>query len=175
VSGFFRQAQRHQRMVCFDDGTDRFQMRAAGIAIRDGRVLVQNITGDSLSTIPGGRIDQGETSVEAVVREIDEEFGERVTLGGLLFVIESFFPEHGVDFHEVGFFYEMTVADSFPYRADGGVCHRFQEGPVELEYRWVATERHVLAAHHVHPVVLHDRLGVLPQTTQHILDRRLAR
>ena len=56
--------QRHNQMICFDDGADRFQMRAAGIAIRDGRVLVQNIKGNRTTFMPGGRIDQNESSVD---------------------------------------------------------------------------------------------------------------
>lgn len=172
MTEFFRPARRHLRMVCFDDGADRFQMRAAGIAIRDGRVLVQNVAGQPLSTIPGGRIDQNETSTATVVREMDEEFGHAVSVGSLAFVVESFFPDNGQIFHEIGFFYRMTVPDDFPYRADGGVCHRFQEGPVELEYRWVEVSPSVLAAHHFHPPVLRDRLGAIPETTLHILDRR---
>ena len=84
--------QRHNQMICFDDGADRFQMRAAGIAIRDGRVLVQNIKGNPTTFIPGGRIDQNESSIDTVVREIEEEFGRTVEVGPLLFVIESFYP-----------------------------------------------------------------------------------
>ena len=54
-----RPVQRHDRMVCFDDATDRFQMRAAAIALRNGRVLVQNLVGVANCFLPGGRIEQG--------------------------------------------------------------------------------------------------------------------
>jgi 8-oxo-dGTP pyrophosphatase MutT (NUDIX family) len=165
-----RAVQRHLRMICFDDGADRFQMRAAGIALRNGRVLVQNVSGDTVASIPGGRIDQHETSVATVVREMEEEFGRRVEVGPLAFVIESFFPEKMQRFHEIGFYYPITVPDDFPYH-DTDICHRFQEGPVEIEYRWVETTPEALASANLYPEPLRTRLGSLPAATVHILDR----
>jgi 8-oxo-dGTP pyrophosphatase MutT (NUDIX family) len=167
-------AQRHNRMICFDDGEDRFQMRAAGIAIRDGRVLVQNIAGAPASTIPGGRVDQRESSAETVSREIEEEFGQRISVGPLAFVIESFFRENNQLFHEVGFFYAISVPPAFPFDGTGAVCHRFREGPIEMEYRWVDSTAAGLARCALHPVPLRSRLASLPATPQHIIDREPA-
>lgn len=165
-----RAVERHLRMVCFDDGVDRFQMRAAGIAHRNGRVLVQNLTGVDQVFLPGGRIDQHEPSPVTVVREMEEEFGHRVEVGPLAFVIESFFVEKGRPFHEIGFYYAMSVPDGFPYD-DSEVCHRFSEGEVESEYRWVEATPSALAAASLVPPLLRDRLGVLPASTVHLLDR----
>lgn len=162
--------QRHNQMICFDDGTDRFQMRAGGVAIRDGRVLVQNIKGDATTFIPGGRIDQNETSVETVVREIEEEFGRTVAAGPLLFVIESFYPQNAQLFHEVGFYYGIIVPDDFPYH-ETDICHRCFEGPVEMEYRWIPSDAATLTAATFYPLPLRDRLATLPTSTVHILDR----
>lgn len=163
---------RHLRMVCFDDGPDRFQMRAAGIAIRNGRVLVQNIKGDPISFIPGGRIDQNESSAAALVREIDEEFGRSVETGPLLFVIESFYPENAQVFHEVGFYFGMSVADDFPYH-DTDICHRCVEGSAEMEYRWIPATASALTAANFHPACLRERLQALPISTEHIIEREV--
>ena len=161
---------RQGRMVCFDDGEDRFQLRAAGIAIRQGRVLVQNISGDAWTFIPGGRVDQHETTRETVVREIEEEFGRTVEVGPLLFVIESFFPDRGKQFHEMGFYFGVEVPDDFPYH-ESEICHRCMEGTAEMEYRWVpATAASLMAANFV-PSLLRDRLQSLPTETVHLVDR----
>lgn len=167
-----RSIHRHDRMVCFDDATDRFQMRAAAIAIRSGRVLVQNLTGVASCFLPGGRIEQGESSGETLVREIQEEFGRTVEVGGLTFVIESFFSENGQRFHEVGFYYRIEVGDDFPYH-DADICHRCMEGSVEMEYRWVPATEASLAAAVFYPEPLRGRLMQLPSATVHILDRAL--
>jgi 8-oxo-dGTP pyrophosphatase MutT (NUDIX family) len=168
-----RAVQRHERMVCFDDGADRFQMRAAGIAMRDGRVLVQNIKGVSATFLPGGRIDQNESSTETIVREMQEEFGRTVEVGPLVFVIESFFPEKAQLFHEVGLYYGVTVPEDFPYH-EAEICHRCFEGPVEMEYRWVPASVEALTVCAFFPEPLRNRLARLPETTLHLLDRALA-
>ena len=160
-------------MVCFDDGADRFQMRAAGIALRDGRVLVQSLAGVSATFLPGGRIDQNETSVETLGREMQEEFGQTVRVGPLAFVIESFFAEKSQLFHEVGLYYGIALPDGFPYH-ETEVCHRCFEGTVEMEYRWVPATAAALAAAAFVPVPLRDRLGTLPPAPVHILNREVA-
>jgi len=161
---------RHDRMVCFDDGADRFQMRAAAIAIRNGRVLVQNLAGNPTTFLPGGRIEQGEASPETLVREMQEEFGHVVEVEDLVFVIEAFYPERSQHFHEVGLYYRIAVADDFPYH-DTDICHRCYEGTVEMEYRWVVVTEAALSAARFHPATLRPRLGSLPATTVHIVDR----
>ena len=164
-----RAVLRHARMVCFDDGADRFQMRSAAIAIRNGRVLVQNLVGDPTSFLPGGRIEQNESSVETLAREMQEEFGHTVEVGPLAFVIESFYPEKSQLFHEVGLYYGVTVPDAFPYH-DADVCHRCFEGTVEMEYRWVPATAAALTACTFYPEPLRTRLGTMPRSTVHILD-----
>jgi 8-oxo-dGTP pyrophosphatase MutT (NUDIX family) len=165
-----RPVLRHDRMVCFDDGGDRFQMRAAAIALRNGRVLVQNLTGLSNCFLPGGRIEQGESSTETLVREMQEEFGHTVQVGQLAFVIESFFPEKGQLFHEVGLYYRIEVGEDFPYH-DTDICHRCHEGNVEMEYRWVEADQVSLGAAEFFPEPLRGRLTDIQPVTVHILDR----
>lgn len=161
---------RHDRMVCFDDGADRFQMRAAAIAIRNGRVLVQNIAGEATTFLPGGRIEQGEASTETLIREMAEEFGREIEVRDLVFVMESFYPSRSQQFHETSLYYRIAVADDFPYH-DTDICHRCFEGTAEMEYRWVPVTEAALEAVRFHPRALRGRLAELPVTTVHILDR----
>ena len=167
-----RPVLRHDRMVCFDDGADRFQMRAAGIALKNGRVLIQNIAGDTTTFLTGGRMEQGEASAATVVREMEEEFGVTVGLGPMAYLLETFFTDRGMRFHEIGHYYPILTTDVLPYR-DSGICHRAYEGTVEMEYRWVRPSPDELAAHNFVPYPLRDRLeGALPDALVHILDDR---
>ena len=165
-----RPVQRHDRMVCFDDGADRFQMRAAAIAIRNGRVLVQNIAGNPTVFLPGGRIEQGESSGDTLVREMQEEFGHVVEVRELVYVIESFYPDRAQQFHEVGLYYRIEVGEDFPYH-DSEICHRCFEGTAEMEYRWVPFTEAGLDTARFHPLILRPRLSELPTTTVHIVAR----
>jgi ADP-ribose pyrophosphatase YjhB (NUDIX family) len=77
-------------------------VNCAGAFVRDGdgRVLLilrANDPGRGLWSVPAGRIEAGETSAEAAVREVREETGLEVVLGEVLwrgavgeFVVEDF-------------------------------------------------------------------------------------
>jgi 8-oxo-dGTP diphosphatase len=65
----------------------------AGAVIKDGqgRLLLirrRNEPGAGLWSLPGGRIEPGETGDQAVAREVREETGLSVTVGRLLGVVE---------------------------------------------------------------------------------------
>jgi ADP-ribose pyrophosphatase YjhB (NUDIX family) len=67
---------------------------------RDGRVLLierGKPPGEGLWTVPGGRLDRGETLAQAVAREVREETGLIVEVGALACVVERM----GDDFHFV--------------------------------------------------------------------------
>jgi len=165
-----RPVTRHDRMVCFEDGADRFQMRAAAIAIRNGRVLVQNIAGEQTTFLPGGRVEQGEATADTLVREIDEEFGQTVAVEDLVFVMESFYPSRSQQFHEISLYYRIAVGEGFPYH-DSEICHRCFEGTAEMEYRWVPVTEAALDAARFHPAGLRTRLSDLPTATVHLVTR----
>jgi 8-oxo-dGTP diphosphatase len=59
-------------------------------------LLVKNKgTGVSYYTLPGGAVEKGETLEEAAIREVKEETGLDVQLGGVFTVSEAFFEERG--------------------------------------------------------------------------------
>ena len=72
-----------------------------GAVVRDteGRLLLvrrANEPGRGLWSVPGGRVEPGETSPEAVVREVAEETGLAVVVTGLAGVVERAAPGGGV-------------------------------------------------------------------------------
>lgn len=48
--------------------------KAAGIIIKDRRLLVERSKGKDVFVAPGGKLEPGETSTQAVIRELKEEF-----------------------------------------------------------------------------------------------------
>lgn len=58
----------------------KLNIRAAGVIIHNGKVLVhRNINSDHYALI-GGRVEIGESSADTVKREIQEELGKEIEL-----------------------------------------------------------------------------------------------
>jgi 8-oxo-dGTP diphosphatase len=76
-------------------GATRYSV--AGIAVEDGKVFVaQRIPGGDLGgkwEFPGGKVEEGESGEEAVVREFREEFAVTVRTGPLM--ASASFEHHG--------------------------------------------------------------------------------
>jgi ADP-ribose pyrophosphatase YjhB (NUDIX family) len=71
--------------------TDRPQLCVGAVALSAGRLLlVQRATspGRGLWSLPGGRVEQGETLAEACVRELAEETGVEGVCGELIGWVE---------------------------------------------------------------------------------------
>lgn len=77
--------------------TDRPELCVGAIARRSGHLLlVQRATepGKGRWSLPGGRVEAGETMAEAVVREVREETGVEVVCGELVGWVERISDAH---------------------------------------------------------------------------------
>ena len=147
-----------RQMISFDGAGGRFNFRAAGIALRHGRVLVHRAQWDTHWALPGGRVEIGEESTVALAREIGEELGVVAEIGPLRFVMENFFSHNDVSFHELGFYYAVILPESFPFRDDGGICHECVDGDARLEFKWVEAQEVILTEIDFQPAKLRARL-----------------
>src|SRR5438034_10528276 len=98
-------------MLVFDRGDQRFCYRVAAVIMHDGRVLIQLVeegweAGDTpFYCLPGGRVEHGETALECIGREMQEELEEEAQVERLLWLNENFFEHAGMTWHEIGLYF----------------------------------------------------------------------
>ena len=164
-----------RRMLSFDiEGPQpwRFQFRTAGIAIRDGHVLACREDDDPYLLLPGGRVELGERSDEALLREIAEETGFEAALGPLAYSVENIFERDGIVFHELSRYYRVALTEAFPFVPEAVALTRPDEGHV-LRFSWIPIEPVSLARANLLPAWLQMRLPSLSDAPEHlILDDR---
>jgi ADP-ribose pyrophosphatase YjhB (NUDIX family) len=156
-------------MISHDTTLGRFNLRAAGIAMKDGHVLVTRETTDAVWYLPGGRVEWGESTQAAVAREIEEELGVTCQIGELAIVLENFFSHAGKRWHELAYYFPVTLPDDFPFRVDGEVCHRSRDGSVELEFKWITTQAEVLREQNFRPEALVPELSATHNGVRHVV------
>lgn len=86
------------------------------VAVRDGHLLLVRRAqppGAGLWSVPGGRVERGETLAQAVVRELGEETGLEGVCGELVGWVERIAPDH----HYLILDFRVDVLDPRPVRA----------------------------------------------------------
>lgn len=96
----------------FTRGTDWFRLRACGILINDGKVLMIRNDEDPFYYSVGGCVEHGESLEEAAVREVWEETGWKFEVERLVFIHENFVlgtggSLEGLSCHELAFYFLM--------------------------------------------------------------------
>ncbi len=89
-----------------------FKFRVSGVIIKDGKVLLVEMDNAGFFCLPGGHVELGETTEEAMIREMKEETTKDTYIKKYLGNIENFFiNKHNVSIHEIAFYYLMDFKD----------------------------------------------------------------
>lgn len=98
------------------------RIRALALCVfhHNGRILVNHfhdpIKQQGFFRPVGGGIEFGETSAEAIVREVDEELALAITDLSLLGTLESLFVYNGKPGHEIVQVYDAVFSDASVYQ-----------------------------------------------------------
>ncbi len=121
-----------------DPLTGYVRVKAVCLFLHNGRVLaIDSVdpTKQQRFWVPvGGRVEFGETSHDAIVREVREELGAEIADLHLLGVVENLFTFDGEPGHEIIFVYDARFADAGMYES---AQIRGIEGSVEFTAHWI--------------------------------------
>jgi 8-oxo-dGTP pyrophosphatase MutT (NUDIX family) len=157
-----------RRTIRIKTGKRLFNIRVAGLAFREGHVLVHRATHEKFWTFPGGTAEIGESSVDTLKREMLEEIGHQAEIGRLLWSVENFFGFEGRRWHEIGLYYLMDLPGIFPF-ASGEIVHRVHDTGNDLEFKWVEATQVTLEALPLQPDFIPQFIADLPVETRHLI------
>ncbi|MCQ4088426.1 NUDIX hydrolase [Saccharibacillus sp. JS10] len=152
-------------MISFDIDSSKFNFRAACIVIQNNKILFQQAEGEDYWFLPGGRVELHEDTTETLSRELKEEFGFEVSGHQLVWIVENFFELEGKKFHEIGFYYRVTIQSVDEEKEEIGIEPGYRN-------RWIDLKE--LDQHKIVPSFIKDELlkmSVEDQGVKHFIHR----
>lgn len=107
-----------QKDILFELNDMIFSYRIGGVLIKDNQILLTKGDEDDYS-LPGGHVQIGETSKEAIIREFKEETNLDVEVVDNIATFENFFKMGKTPCHQVCMFYRLKlVNDNQEYKPE---------------------------------------------------------
>ena len=87
------------------------EARVTGILVEDGKILIvkQVVSNERAWSLPGGRVEKGETIEDSILREMEEETGLKTRIVKLLYLCEK--PEVDPPILHITFLLERVSGD----------------------------------------------------------------
>ena len=118
---------------------EEFHGRTCGIIKQDDKFLIMRVNKTSYYHIPGGHIEIGEDSKQALIREIKEEIGCDVQRAELFAIQENFWKRNNTKCHGIEFYYIVEPKQNLKTIN----CEKIEIDKGEeklLELKWVTSE-----------------------------------
>lgn len=148
--------------ISFKTGSYTFNYRAAALIEHEERYLLTTTPEIDFWFLPGGRVKVGESALEAMGRELHEELGLTGQTAQLRWIVENFFTLGGERFHEIGFYFAVSL----PPDADFIYRESFSHDPA-WEFCWF--DLAAIQVLDIRPSFLKSKLGQVPLGLSHIV------
>lgn len=140
-----------------------FNFRAVAVVIDEGFILLHKSNKDNFWSLPGGRVEFGEKTEEAVIRELREEVNIKGEIVRQLWYVEEFYKYNNENYHEIGAYYLVHIDNKIKEK---NVDYKGKDGEKILTYRWFKIDE--IKNIELYPEFLKEKLFKLPKTLEKI-------
>ena len=135
----------------------KFKLRSAGILIKNEKVLLVDMNNRGFLCLPGGYVELGETTEEALLRELKEETKKKFQIEKYCGVLENYFidKEYG-KIHEISFYYLVSLKEKIDEK-DFNLIENDNGNIVNLSFKWISLKE--LNKYNVKPKLLQEILN----------------
>ncbi len=89
---------------------NNIEIISRAVILWQGKILLCRMKGANWYFLPGGHIEFGEPIKKALLREIKEELGQRVSYAKLIGIAENSFPDGKKIKHEINFVFYVRLS-----------------------------------------------------------------
>lgn len=115
-----------------------FKLRVSGLVIRNNKLLLVEMDNSGFLCLPGGYVELGETTEDAVKRELVEEIGKDVMIKKYLGVVENYFINKlSKKMHEISFYYIMDFVDTDIEETNFTLVENDKGYNIKLDFKWI--------------------------------------
>lgn len=115
-----------------------FKFRVSGLIIKNNKLLLVDMDDSGFLCLPGGYVELGETTEEAVKRELNEEIRQEVRIEKYLGVVENYFiNKYNKKMHEISFYYLMSFINNDIVDKDFTLIENDKGHRIKLDFKWV--------------------------------------
>lgn len=93
----------------------KFNLRVCCLIENNNRYLLEKSTATDFLNLPGGRVQSGESTYNAILRELKEEINLVDIEPKLIKVVEQFFEFNKINYHEIDFVYYIKLPDTHEF------------------------------------------------------------
>ncbi|MBQ3550448.1 MAG: NUDIX domain-containing protein [Clostridia bacterium] len=145
----------------------RFGLRTVGVAVKNGKLLVQREKNGNHYALIGGAVQVLETTEQALIREFKEETGADIKIKRLLWTEEDFWNYKGRRHHGLAFYY-LVELENFDITPDSGTFTPQKDDP-NVVFGWLPLSE--LDNITIYPTFIKDEIYSLKDELKHFVTK----
>lgn len=127
-------------VITIMDNDKRFGVRVAAFILNKDKtkIFMQRQRNYDYYMFPGGRLELGEDSSTAIIRELEEELGIINEDVKLKYIVENYIDLKKIKYHEIGFYFIVIIDENkYEYYDDIEYNSKDEEHDGISKFRWI--------------------------------------